>query len=151
VYLITNLINLNKIYISSDHAGFKLKEKIKFSLKKKRLKIFDLGPSSDNSVDYPDYAKKLAKKISSSNFGILICGTGIGMSIVANRYKKVRASLVFNAKTAKLAREHNNSNVLVLGSRVTNKINALKIVNIFFKTKFLKGRHSRRVKKFNNV
>ena len=80
---------------------------------------------------YPDYAKKLAKKISSNNYGILICGSGIGMSIMANRYKKVRASLVFNTKTAKLAREHNNSNVLVLGSRVTNKINALKIVNIF--------------------
>ena len=127
------------------------KKIIKTYLSKRNFKIIDCGPYSDASVDYPDYAKKLAKKISSNNYGILICGTGIGMSIVANRYKKVRASLVFNAKTAKLAREHNNSNVLVLGSRVTNKINALKIVNIFFKTKFLKGRHTRRVKKLNNV
>jgi len=144
--------NITKsVLISSDHAGYNLKQIIKNYLCKKKFKALDYGPFDNNSVDYPDYAKKLAKKISSNNFGILICGTGIGMSIVANRYKKVRASLVFNAKTAKLAREHNNSNVLVLGSRVTNKINALKIVNIFFKTKFLKGRHSRRIKKFNNV
>tara|TARA_B100000963_G_scaffold53391_1_gene41527 strand:+ start:10314 stop:10760 length:447 start_codon:yes stop_codon:yes gene_type:complete len=141
----------NSILISSDHAGYELKQFIKSHLNKKNFKIKDFGPFDTNSVDYPDYAKKLAKKISVNNYGILICGTGIGMSIVANRYKKVRASLVFNTKTAKLAREHNNSNVLVLGSRVTNKINALKIVNIFFKTKFLKGRHTRRVKKFNNV
>ncbi len=137
--------------ISSDHAGFDLKQKIKDYLVKKKFKVIDCGPLSNNSVDYPDYAKKLVKKISTSKYGILICGTGIGMSIVANRYKKVRASLVFDKKTAKLAREHNNSNVLVLGSRVTNEINALNIVNIFFKTKFLKGRHARRVKKFNNV
>lgn len=141
----------NSVIISSDHAGYNLKESIKDYLCKKKFKVIDCGPDSDASVDYPDYAKKLAKKILSNNYGILICGSGIGMSIVANRYKKVRASLVFNVKTAKLAREHNNSNVLVLGSRVTNKINALRIVNIFFKTKFLKGRHSRRVKKFNNV
>tara|TARA_B100000941_G_scaffold155843_1_gene110560 strand:+ start:269 stop:688 length:420 start_codon:yes stop_codon:yes gene_type:complete len=139
------------VLISSDHAGFDLKQKIKDYLVKKKFKVIDCGPLSNNSVDYPDYAKKLVKKISTSKYGILICGTGIGMSIVANRYKKVRASLVFDKKTAKLAREHNNSNVLVLGSRVTNEINALNIVNIFFKTKFLKGRHARRVKKFNNV
>tara|TARA_Y100001980_G_C14524998_1_gene300465 strand:+ start:426 stop:872 length:447 start_codon:yes stop_codon:yes gene_type:complete len=144
--------NITKsVLISSDHAGYNLKESIKSYLYKKKFKVIDCGPDNNVSVDYPDYAKKLAKKIFSNNYGILICGSGIGMSIVANRYKKVRASLVFNAKTAKLAREHNNSNVLVLGSRVTNKINALRIVNIFFKTKFLKGRHSRRVKKFNNV
>ena len=141
----------NSVLISSDHAGFDLKQKIKDYLVKKKFKVIDCGPLSNNSVDYPDYAKKLVKKISTSKYGILICGTGIGMSIVANRYKKVRASLVFDKKTAKLAREHNNSNVLVLGSRVTNEINALNIVNIFFKTKFLKGRHARRVKKFNNV
>ena len=81
----------------------------------------------------------------------MICGSGIGMSIMANRYKKIRASLVFNLTTAKLAREHNNANVLVLGSRVTKRKNALNIVDIFFKTKFLKGRHLRRVKKFKNV
>ncbi len=141
----------NTVYISSDHAGYELKKKVSKLLTSKKIKVIDLGPSHKNSVDYPDYAKKLAKKILDKKYGVLICGTGIGMSIVANRYKKVRASLVSSTKTAILAREHNNANVLVLGSRVTNRINALKIVNIFFKTKFLKGRHLRRVKKFNNV
>lgn len=111
----------------------------------------DLGPFDESSVDYPDYAKKLCKKISSDNYGILICGTGIGMSIMANRYKKIRASLVYSSNTAKLAREHNNANVLILGSRSINKDLAIKIVNIFFKTRFLKGRHLRRVNKFKNV
>ncbi|MEL0241838.1 MAG: ribose 5-phosphate isomerase B [Pelagibacteraceae bacterium] len=141
----------NAVLISSDHAGFNLKEIIKKYLISKDFKVQDLGPYNNNSVDYPDYAKKLSKKINDKKFGILICGTGIGMSIMANRYKKIRASLVFNTKTAKLAREHNNANILVLGSRVTNKNNALKIVNVFFKTYFLKGRHLRRVKKFKNV
>ena len=140
-----------KIFISSDHAGYDLKNYLINQISKKKIKIIDLGPFSKDSVDYPDFAKKLSKKIKDINFGILICGTGIGMSIMANRYKKVRASLVFNSKTAKLAREHNNANVLVLGSRVTNKKNALKMTNIFLKTKFLKGRHLRRVKKLKNV
>ena len=140
----------NSVLISSDHAGYYLKKNIKTYLGKKNFKVIDCGPHNDISVDYPDYAKKLAKKISSNNYGILICGSGIGMSIMKNHYKKVRTSLVFNTKTAKLAREHNNSNVLVLGSRVTNKINALKIVKTFFKTKFLKGRHARKTE-FNNV
>ena len=140
-----------KIIISSDHAGYSLKKKLIAYFNKFNLDIVDLGPFDESSVDYPDYAKKLCKKISSDNFGILICGTGIGMSIMANRYKKIRASLVFNLTTAKLAREHNNANVLVLGSRVTKRKNALNIVDIFFKTKFLKGRHLRRVKKFKNV
>ena len=144
-------MSFSKIYLASDHGGLSLKAEIMRYLEEHNIECENLGPEQGQSVDYPDYAKKLAKKITSNNYGILICGSGIGMSIVANRYKKVRASLVFNTKTAKLAREHNNSNVLVLGSRVTNKINALKIVNIFFKTKFLKGRHTRRVKKFNNV
>lgn len=141
----------NAVLISSDHAGFNLKEIIKKYLISKDFKVQDLGPYNNNSVDYPDYAKKLSKKINDKKFGILICGTGIGMSIMANRYKKIRASLVFNTKTAKLAREHNNANILVLGSRVTNKNNALKIANVFLKTSFLKGRHLRRVKKFKNV
>lgn len=140
-----------KVLIASDHAGFQLKEQIIQFLIKQKFLVIDLGPEDKNSVDYPDYAKKLAKKITDQNFGILVCGTGIGMSIMANRYKKVRASLVHNIKTSKLAREHNNANVLVIGSRVTNKNNTLKIVNTFFKTKFLKGRHLRRVKKFKNV
>jgi ribose 5-phosphate isomerase B len=141
----------NQILISSDHAGYDLKNYIIHHLEKKKFKVIDLGPFNANSVDYPDFAKKLSKKITDKKYGILICGSGIGMSIMANRYKKIRASLVFNLTTAKLAREHNNANVLVLGSRVTKRKNALNIVDIFFKTKFLKGRHLRRVKKFKNV
>ena len=100
VFLITNLTNLNKIYISSDHAGFKLKEKIKSSLNKKKLKIFDLGPSNDNSVDYPDYAKKLAKAVAKNenNRGILVCGSGAGMSMSANKVKNIRAALCYSIK-----------------------------------------------------
>lgn len=140
-----------KILIASDHAGFQLKEHIINFLFKEKISIIDLGPEDQSSVDYPDFAKKLSKKITNSNFGILVCGSGIGMSIMANRYKKVRGALVYSDKTSKLAREHNNANVLILGSRVTNKNNALKIVQTFFKTKFLKGRHLRRVNKFKNV
>ena len=139
------------ILIASDHAGYKLKQKIITFLNSKDFVITDLGPKDEQSVDYPDYAKKLSKKINDKNFGILICGSGIGMSIMANRYKKVRGSLVNSIKTTKLAREHNNANVLILGSRVTNANIALKIVDTFFKTFFLKGRHLRRVKKFKNV
>ena len=141
----------NSIFISSDHAGYNLKNIIVEFLISKNVKVVDLGPNNKDSVDYPDYAKKLVKKISNSKYGILICGTGIGMSIMANRYKKVRAALVSSVKMAKLAREHNNSNILILGSRVTNKINALNIVNNFFKTKFLKGRHLKRIRKLKNV
>lgn len=126
------------ILIASDHAGYNLKEKIINHFKNKNVKVIDLGPKTSKSVDYPDYAKKLSRKINNKNYGILICGTGIGMSIMANRYKKVRAAVVFSTKTAKLAREHNNSNVLVLGSRVTNNINALKILKVFFSTFFFK-------------
>jgi ribose 5-phosphate isomerase B len=140
-----------KLLIASDHAGFDLKKNIISSLEKKRFKIIDLGPYTKESVDYPDYAKKLSKKIKDNSFGILICGSGIGMSIMANRYKNVRASLVHNIKTAKLAREHNNANVLILGSRILKKKNVLKIAEVFFTTLFLKGRHLRRIKKFKNV
>ena len=124
-----------KLLIASDHAGFDLKKNVISSLEKKRFKIIDLGPYSKESVDYPDYAKKLSKKIKDNSFGILICGSGIGMSIMANRYKNVRASLVHNNKTAKLAREHNNANVLILGSRILKKKNALKITEVFFTLK----------------
>jgi len=149
VYLITNLINLNKIYISSDHAGFKLKEKIKYSLKKKKLKIFDLGPSNDNSVDYPDYAKKLGNriKLKKSDVGILVCGSGTGMAISANKIKTIRAAVCYNLKSTRLSRQHNNANIIALGARLTKKKLSLKLVETFLKTKFEGGRHLRRVRK----
>ena len=138
-----------KISISSDHAGFYLKEKIKNYLLKKRVKVIDLGPKNSNSVDYPDYAKKVARNIVSkkSNIGILVCGSGTGMAISANKMKKIRAAVCYNVASTRLSRMHNNANIMALGSRLTNKQNALKLVSLFLSTKFEGGRHLRRVKK----
>jgi len=138
-----------KISLSSDHAGFDLKEKIKNYLLKKKIKVIDLGPKNSNSVDYPDYAKKVARNILSkkSNVGILVCGSGTGMAISANKFKKIRAAVCYNAVSTRLSRMHNNANILALGSRLTNKQNAVKLVNLFLSTKFEGGRHLRRVKK----
>ena len=140
---------MRKISISSDHAGFKLKESIKKFLIKKKFLILDLGPKDDRSVDYPDYAKKLAKNIISkkSDTGILVCGSGIGMAMSANRFKKIRAAVCYNEKSTKLSRSHNNANIIAIGSRLTNKNLALKLVMIFLKTKFDGGRHKRRTNK----
>jgi len=139
---------LKKIFISSDHAGYNLKINIikKFS---KKQKIVDLGPSSKNSVDYPDYAHKLSKKVSynKGSFGILICGSGMGMSMTANKNKKIRAALCYSIKNTKLSRLHNNANIITLGSRLLTKKNALNCVSVFLKTKFEGGRHSKRIKK----
>ena len=140
---------MRKISISSDHAGFELKESIKNFLIKKKFLVLDLGPRDDRSVDYPDYAKKLAKNIISkkSDTGILVCGSGIGMAMSANRFKKIRAAVCYNAKSTKLSRSHNNANIIAIGSRLTNKNLALKLVMIFLKTKFDGGRHKRRTNK----
>ena len=140
---------MRKISISSDHAGFELKESIKNFLIKKKFLVLDLGPIDDRSVDYPDYAKKLAKNIISkkSDTGILVCGSGIGMAMSANRFKKIRAAVCYNAKSTKLSRLHNNANIIAIGSRLTNKNLALKLVIIFLKTKFDGGRHKRRTNK----
>ena len=140
---------MRKISISSDHAGFELKESIKKFLIKKKFLVLDLGPRDDRSVDYPDYAKKLAKNIISkkSDTGILVCGSGIGMAMSANRFKKIRAAVCYNEKSTKLSRSHNNANIIAIGSRLTNKNLALKLVMIFLKTKFDGGRHKRRTNK----
>ena len=153
VYWKIDLINLKslfkKVSLSSDHAGYKLKEKIKKSLIKKKIKIIDLGPKTDSSVDYPDFAKKVARNILSkrSNIGILVCGSGTGMAMSANKFKKIRAAVCYNKASTRLSRMHNNANILALGSRLTNKQNAIKLVNVFLSTKFEGGRHLRRVKK----
>jgi len=140
---------LSKIFISSDHAGFKLKETIKHRLTKKKFNIQDLGPSNNKSVDYPLYAHKLAKFVqkNKNHRGILICGSGTGMNIVANKYKKIRAAQCFSAKSTKLSRLHNDANIITLGSRLISEKNALLFINIFLKTKFEGGRHQRRVRK----
>ena len=141
-------MRLNKIFISSDHAGFNLKKNIINKLSKK-LKIIDLGPSSTESVDYPDYARKLSKKVASNsmNLGILICGSGAGMTISANKNKKIRAALCYSVKNTKLSRLHNNANIITLGARLINKSKALNIIRVLLKTKFEGGRHLKRLKK----
>ena len=138
-----------KIFISSDHAGFSLKNHIYKNLKKKNYKIEDLGPFTDKSVDYPIFAKNLANKISrnKTSFGILICGSGTGMAMAANKVKNIRAAVCYNMKNTKLSRLHNNANIITVGSRLTSKNLAFKLVNIFLKTKFEGGRHLRRIKK----
>ena len=135
--------------LASDHAGFKTKEYIKKYLIKKRKKVLDLGTKNARSVDYPDYAHLLSKKIKTNKnqIGILVCGSGIGMSMAANKHKNIRAALCYNIKSTKLSRQHNNANVMTLGSRLINKKIALKCVNVFMKTSFDGGRHKRRVKK----
>jgi len=142
-------MKIKRVFLASDHAGFVLKQKISKFLTSKEIKILDLGTKNNSSVDYPYFAHLLAKKMKtkSNNVGILVCGSGIGMSMVANRHKNIRAALCHNIKSAKLSRMHNNANVLALGSRLTKREVALKCVNIFLKTPFEGGRHLRRVKK----
>jgi len=140
---------LKKIFISSDHAGFNLKEKIKQKFLKK-YNLQDLGPIVSNvPVNYPDYAHKLCKKVSknSKNIGILVCGSGVGMSMAANRHKKIRAAVCYSVKNTKLSRLHNNANIITLGARLTKKNTAFKCIDVFINTKFEGGRHNKRVKK----
>ena len=138
-----------KICISSDHAGYKIKEYIKTLLYKNKISLIDLGPHNNKSVDYPDYAKRLANRIrlKRSDVGILVCGSGTGMAISANKIRTIRAAVCYNLKSTRLSRQHNNANIIALGSRLTNKAISLKLVEIFLKTKFEGGRHLRRIKK----
>ena len=139
---------MKKILIASDHAGFKLKKQL-IPLIEKKFKLNHLAPVNDNSVDYPDLALKLSKKISKSKnlFGILICGSGMGMAMAANKVKNVRAALCYSTKNTKLSRLHNNANIITLGSRLTSKKKAIQLINLFLSTKFEGGRHLRRIKK----
>tara|TARA_B110000305_G_C19063309_1_gene458155 strand:- start:202 stop:639 length:438 start_codon:yes stop_codon:yes gene_type:complete len=138
-----------KICIASDHAGFNLKEVIKDHLIKKNISIIDLGSYENQAVDYPDYAKKIANRIrlKKSDVGILVCGSGTGMAISANKIKTIRAAVCYNVKSTYLSRQHNNANIIALGARLTKKSLSLKLVEIFLKTKFQGGRHLKRVKK----
>ena len=143
---------MNEILIASDHAGYRLK-KILIQELHGEIKFDDLGPFSEDSVDYPDYARKLSKKIDLKKdlLGVLICGSGIGMSMVANRFKNVRAALCMNNKMSMLARQHNNANILVLGSRLISEQEAIKCLIVFLKTNYEGGRHQARLDKFNLV
>jgi len=140
---------LKKIFLSSDHAGYKLKESIKLHLDKKKIRYTDLGPFNSDKVDYPDYAHKVAKKVKTNinHIGILICGSGIGMNITANRHKNIRAAQCFDLKSTKLSRLHNDANIITLGSRILTNKNAVSFVNIFLNTKFEGGRHTKRIRK----
>jgi len=139
---------LKKIFIASYHAGYILKNSIISNFSKKQ-KIIDLGTNSKDSVDYPDFAKKLSRKVSSNkgSFGILICGSGMGMAIAANKTSNIRAALCYSKKNTKLSRLHNNANIITLGERLIKKNKAFNLIKIFLSTKFEGGRHLRRVKK----
>ena len=140
---------MKKLFISSDHAGYNLKEQIKKKFNKK-FSFIDLGThNSKISVNYPDYAHKLCKKVAnnSKNMGILVCGSGMGMSMAANRHKKIRAAVCYSPKNTKLSRLHNNANIITLGSRLTKKNTAFKCIDVFINTKFEGGRHKKRVRK----
>ena len=138
-----------KICISSDHAGFALKAKIKDYLINKSISVIDLGPFSEVSVDYPDYAKKVAKRLilGKSDAGILVCGSGTGMAITANKFKGIRAAQCYNKSSTILSRKHNNSNIICIGSRMLKYKDAFKYVTCFLNTKFEGGRHQKRINK----
>jgi ribose 5-phosphate isomerase B len=139
-----------KLAIGCDHGGFELKEEVlKFIRTVSNIQVSDLGPSGKESVDYPDFGAKVAEAVSNGSVdrGVLICGTGIGMSMVANRYPKVRAALCHDHFTAQMSREHNDANVLVMGERVIGKGVALEIVKTWLDTEFAGGRHQKRLDK----
>ena len=140
---------LSKIFLASDHGGFELKEKVKSFLSDNNFEYEDLGCSSLEAVDYPDYAKLLSKKLKDKNnsMGILFCGTGIGISMAANRFPHIRAALCTSVEMASKSRKHNDANVLALGGRILEDKLALEIVKEFLQTDFEAGRHSLRVDK----
>lgn len=141
-----------KIAIASDHGGFTLKQTLIEHIKSLGHTIVDLGTDSTSSVDYPDFAHKLANEIQtkSCDLGVLICGTGIGMEMTANRHGGVRAANCTNTTQAKLTREHNNANVLCLGARIVGEVLTIDVVNVFLTTQFEGGRHEKRVEKIDN-
>lgn len=140
-----------RLGIASDHAGFELKGTIKQYLTRKGYGIEDFGCNSEESCDYPDFAKPLCEAVLSNSCerGILVCGTGLGMSYVANRYKGIRAALCMNPKMAELSRAHNDANVLVLGARLTDPAEAENIIKTWLSTPFEGGRHLRRIQKID--
>ena len=142
-----------KISIGSDHAGFELKEKIKQYLKELGHEYEDFGTNNNESVDYPDFALKVTESVArkESDMGILICGSGIGMSMSANKVPGIRAALCMNTEMARLSREHNNANVLTIGSRLIDENTAKEIVRVWLTTDFAGDRHLRRVNKMKDI
>lgn len=142
-----------KISLGADHAGFELKEKIKKLLVQQGLEVSDQGTLSSESVDYPDYARKVGEQVANRNadLGILVCGSGIGMAIAANKVHGVRAANVSSEYEAQLSREHNDANVLALGARLLSDQNAFQIIQKWLETPFAGGRHQRRVEKISQI
>jgi len=140
---------LKKIVLASDHAGYSLKEHLKKFLLKKKYFIKDVGAKNQDKVDYPDFAHKLTKIIKSKKYtiGVLVCGSGQGMIMSANKHKNIRAALCYDAKSTKLSRLHNDANIITLEYRLISKKNAIIYINIFLKTKFEGGRHKKRIRK----
>ena len=140
-------MKIDKVFLASDHAGFELKNELKEAIKGLGYEVVDLGTNEKNSVDYPDYAHLLESKLEPNCYGVLVCGTGIGISIAANRHENVRCALCHDEFTARLAREHNDANVIAFGARVIGAGVAISAAEAFLKTEFAGGRHERRVKK----
>lgn len=142
-----------RIAIGSDHAGFSVKETIREYLEGAGYRVSDLGTSSEESVDYPDYGKAVGEHVVSkqADLGIAVCGTGIGISIAANKVPGIRAALAHDANTARLAREHNDANVLALGGRIVTNEAAIEMVQVFLTTGYLGGRHQRRLDKITAI
>jgi len=142
---------MKKVYIASDHAGFPLKSILVNHITSLDYKIYDLGTDSEDSVDYPDYAQKLCKKLNrNDDVGILICGTGAGMSISSNKFRHIRAALCSNVFEAEMSRKHNDANVLCLGGRVIGAELAKRVVKVWLETNFTgEERHTRRIKKIS--
>jgi ribose 5-phosphate isomerase B len=138
-----------KIAIGADHAGFELKEKIKARLRQQGMEVEDEGTASTESVDYPDYARKVGESVAAkrADLGVLVCGSGIGMAIAANKVPGIRAANVSTGYEAEKSREHNDANVVTIGSRILDDAKAFSIVEIFLKTPFAGGRHQQRVDK----
>jgi ribose 5-phosphate isomerase B len=146
-------MNKSPVVIGSDHAAYQLKEKIKKFLIETGIAVEDAGVQDEGSVDYPDYGIKVASLVSTGKFdrGILLCGTGIGMSMVANRFSNVRAALCNDILSAIMSRRHNDSNVLVMGGRLIGDVLAIEILKAWLETPFEGGRHQKRIDKFNNT
>ena len=142
-----------RIAIGSDHAGFSVKETIRKYLESAGYAVSDLGTSSEESVDYPDYGKAVGERVVSqqADLGIAVCGTGIGISIAANKVPGIRAALAHDVNTARLAREHNDANVLALGGRIVTGEAAIEMVKVFLATAYLGGRHQRRLDKITAI
>lgn len=141
-----------KVVIGSDHAGYRQKENLKDYLKSKNIEVVDLGTNSEESVDYPEFGKKVGEAVTTQpfDFGVVVCGTGIGISIAANKVKGVRAALVYDTETARLAKEHNNANVIAIGGRTTSFDDARKIVDSYIDAKF-EERHQKRLDLINKM